>query len=435
MTPKINQDRRRPRRHRPPSGPISGASQSPSAPVSRTPQSVQPSGGAPYSQRHDGRRFDRGQKFDGRQKFDRGQKSIIVARPTPLGRLATKTENIGVLSELAPRANGEKLRVYALGGLEEIGRNCTVFEMGNDIVVVDLGLMFPEEDMPGIDFIIPNVEALKDKLKNIRALIVTHGHMDHIGGIPYLMDKLGNPPLYTAPLTAGIIRKRVEEFPRNPKINFVTVEHADARFNLGANFIFEPFHINHNISDAFGAALHTPVGTILITGDFKFDYTPVNDEPADLNRIALFGAKGVLALMSDSTNAESPGHQISERTVGEELEKIIANAPGRIIIATFSSLLTRAQLILESAEKHGRKVLIEGRSMNANIELAHQLGYLHYQPGTIIEEGDWHKLPPEKLILMCTGAQGEKNAVLMRIANAEHRFVELKEGDTVVFSS
>jgi ribonuclease J len=327
-----------------------------------------------------------------------------------------------------------KLKVYALGGLEEIGRNCTVFECGADIIIIDVGLMFPEEGMPGIDYIIPNISSLKGKEKNIRGIIITHGHMDHIGGLPLTISRLGNPVIFTAPLTAGIIRKRHEEF-GDPKTLKIQLIKDSTKIALGRHFVFEPFHVNHNISDAFGAAIHTPYGTIIYTGDFKFDFTPVNDEPADLTHIAMFGARGVMAMMSDSTNAESAGHQISERQVGHELERIFQNTKGRLIIGTFSSLLTRAQQIITLAEKYGRKVLIEGRSMHNNIDLAHSMGYLHIRPGTIIEEHEFHRLPDEKLVVLCTGAQGEKNAVLMRIANNEHRAVSIKPGDGIVFSS
>ncbi|KKR48951.1 MAG: RNA-metabolising metallo-beta-lactamase [Candidatus Magasanikbacteria bacterium GW2011_GWC2_40_17] len=327
-----------------------------------------------------------------------------------------------------------KLKIYALGGLEEVGRNMTVFECGEDIVLIDMGLQFPEEDMPGIDYIIPNISCLQGKEKNIRGIIITHGHYDHIGAIPHLLGRLGNPIIYTAPMTAGVIRKRQEDFRDSPPPRVILVN-DNTKVPLGRHFIFEPFHCNHNIFDAFGVALTTPYGVVLDTGDFKFDYSPVNEEPADLNRIAMFGTRNVLALLSDSTNAESPGYQISEKVVGDELEKIVAHAPGRVIMGTFSSLLTRAQQILSIAEKYDRKVLIEGRSMKNNVQLAHELGYLKFKTGTIIEDTEFRKYPDNKLIVVCTGAQGEKNAVLMRIANNEHRFIQLKVNDTVVFSS
>jgi ribonuclease J len=327
-----------------------------------------------------------------------------------------------------------KLRIIPLGGLEEIGRNCTIFECGKDIVIVDLGLQFPEEDMPGIDYIIPNIDYLRGKEKNIRGIIITHGHYDHIGAVPHLLGKLGNPVIYTAPLTAGIMRKRHEEYREAPALRIQLVKIGD-KIRLGENFVFEPFHINHNISDAFGVALQTPYGYVLHTGDFKFDFTPINDEPADLTQIAMFGMKKVLALMSDSTNAESPGSQISERQVGTDMEKIFETAKGRIIVGTFSSLLTRAQQLIDLAEKYGRRILIQGKSMRDNIEIAHSLGYLKVKPHTLMEEDEVKRFPHEKTLVICTGAQGEKNAVLMRVANGEHRLLHIERGDTIVFSS
>lgn len=326
------------------------------------------------------------------------------------------------------------LRIMALGGLDEVGRNMMVLECGEDIVIIDMGLQFPDEDMPGIDYIIPDVSYLKGKEKRIRGVIITHGHYDHIGGVPHLIGKLGNPIIYTAPLTAGILRKRQEEYSDSPPLRIVLVSDK-TRVPLGLNFILEPFHINHNISDAFGVSLTTPYGIILHTGDFKFDYTPVNDEPADLQRVARLGERQVLFLMSDSTNAESPGHQISERVVGEELDRIFAKAHGRMIIGTFASLLTRAQQIISLAEKYERRVFVDGRSMQSNIDIAHELGYLKFKPGTLVDEDVAKRLPDNRLVVVCTGAQGEKNAVLMRIANEEHRFISIKPNDTIIFSS
>lgn len=341
-----------------------------------------------------------------------------------------------VEAERKPAPINDKLKIYALGGLEEIGRNCTVVECGEDILIVDGGFMFPEEDMHGIDYIVPNITSLIGKEKNIRGIIVTHGHMDHIGGLPHMLGPLGNPPIYTAPLTAGMIRKRVEEHRACPKPNIVIVKRDTEKFKLGKNFQFQPFHINHNISDAFGAAIDTPYGKILITGDFKFDYSPVNEEPADLQRIAMFGAEKPLMLLSDSTDAEHEGYQISEKIVGEELDRAVAAAQGRLIVGTFSSLLTRVQQLLWAAEKTNRRVMIVGRSMTTAIELAHELGYLKYKAGLFIEtEREFNMLPDNRVMVICTGAQGEKNAALMRIATGEHRSIGIKQGDTVIFSS
>ncbi len=329
-----------------------------------------------------------------------------------------------------------RLKVYALGGLEEIGRNCTVIEMGDDIVIVDMGLMFPEEGMPGIDYIIPDISPLRGKEKNIRGVIITHGHYDHIGAIPHLMPKLGWPVLYTAPLSAGIIKKRQEEYGNVQQLKIQIVKSADSRIQLGRHFVFEPFHINHNITDAFGAAIHTPYGTVIITGDFKFDLDPIPpDMPADPLRLAAFGQKGVLLLLSDSTSAEQPGRQISESIVSEEMLGIVSKHQGRIIVGTFASLLTRVQQLITIAEKTGRKVLLLGRSMQSNVEISHKLGYMKFKPGTIIDEQDLKHVNHDKLIIVCTGAQGEKNAALMRIANREHRSIRLEDGDMVIFSS
>ncbi len=373
-----------------------------------------------------------GDRHHGRRPYQRADRAPV--RPAAPGQTVRPSFVAKTAAPNGAKILAPKLQVYALGGLEEIGRNCTVFECGADIIIVDVGMMFPEEGMPGIDYIIPNISCLQGKEKNIRGIILTHGHMDHIGGIPLIINRLGNPLILTAPLTAGIVRKRQEEFggSKNMRIQLVT---DNTKVALGRHFVFEPFHVNHNISDAFGAAIHTPYGTIIYTGDFKFDFSPVNDEPADLTHIAMFGAKGVLAMMSDSTNADTPGHQISERQVGLELERIFQNIKGRLIIGTFSSLLTRAQQIITLAEKYGRKVLIKGRSMINNIELAHSMGYLHIKPGTIIEDSEFNRLPDEKLVVICTGAQGEKNAALMRIANNEDRLIAIKPGDALLFSS
>lgn len=327
------------------------------------------------------------------------------------------------------------LRIYALGGLEEVGRNCAVVECGDDIVIIDVGLMFPEESMPGIDYIIPDISCLRSKLKNIRGVIITHAHYDHIGGIPHLIKDLGNPTIYTAPLTAGIIRKRQEEFPNGGKLNIQLIKNADTKIQLGRHFTFQPFHINHNVVDSFGVALETPYGLGIFTGDFKFDFTPVDEEPADLNRIALFGARKPLFLFSDSTDAPIPGYQISEKVVGEELRGIVKNAPSRLIVGTFASLLTRIQQLITIAEENDRRILLVGRSLQANTEIAKELGHIKIKPGTLMEERDLEKIDPKKIMVLCTGAQGERNAVLMRIANNEHRFLRVEKDDTIIFSS
>ncbi len=335
---------------------------------------------------------------------------------------------------LPPLAPGEKkLRIAVLGGLEEIGRNCTIFEYGDDIIIIDLGLQFPEDDMPGIDYIIPNMSYLRGKEKNIRGVIITHGHYDHIGGIPHIMPEIGYPPIFALPITSAVIKKRQEDFPNIKPLTIKNVNLWD-KIRLG-NFDIEFFHINHNIPDSMGVVIRTPEGVVIHTGDWKFDYQPTGEEPADLQRIAKIGSEGVLALLSDSTNAGQPGHQVSEYEISTNLEDIMKKAPGRVIIGTFASLLARIKQIIETAEKIGKYVAIGGFSMRSNVEIAKELGYMKFHQRTIIDLKNIEKYPPEQVVIICTGAQGEQNASLMRIANGEHREVVLTPGDTVVFSS
>jgi len=330
-------------------------------------------------------------------------------------------------------ADGKKLRIAVLGGLEEVGRNCTLLEYGDDIIIIDLGLQFPEEDMPGIDYIIPNMSYLKGKEKNIRGIIITHGHYDHIGAIPHLLPQLGYPPIYALPITTAIIKKRQEDYKNLKPISIHNVGLTD-KLKLGI-FEVEFFHLNHNIPDSMGVVVKTPEGTVIHTGDWKFDYRPTGELPADLQRIAAIGKEGVLALMSDSTNAFQPGHQISESEIGTTLEEVITRTQGRIIIGTFASLLSRIKQIIETSEKLGKVVALSGFSMKSNVEIAKELGYMKFSPKTLIDIRQIDNFPPEKIVIVCTGAQGEKNASLMRIANGEHRDIKLQTGDTVVFSS
>jgi len=357
------------------------------------------------------------------------QTSSRTARK-PAGRRFSK-------AKAAPGRNisfGRKLKVITLGGLEEVGRNMTLLEYGDDIIIIDMGLQFPEENMPGIDYIIPNITYLEDKVDKIRGVIITHGHYDHIGAIPHLMGRLGNPPIYTGVLTAGIIKKRQVEFRSAPKLNIVQINET-SKLQLGSSFKVEVLRVNHSIPDCFSVVIHTPVGIIIHTGDFKIDYSPVNDKPADINRIAQLGGRGILLLMSDSTDSVSPGYQISESSIGDEIDKIFEKIQGRIIIGTFASQLSRIQKILDLAAKHGRKVYLQGRSMNGNVEIAHQAGYLKFNPKILIRDQEVRRLSDDKVIILGTGAQGESNAFLMRVVNNEHRTISLKRGDTVIFSS
>jgi ribonuclease J len=327
----------------------------------------------------------------------------------------------------------DRLRIIPLGGLEEIGRNMTVFEYNNDIIIIDCGMMFPDEKMMGIDYIIPNVDYLKKRKKNIRGMLITHGHMDHIGALPQILPEIGNPTVYATELTRGMIAKRHEEYKDIPPINIKTVRKVD-KLKLGI-FEVEFFHVNHSIPDSVGMVIKTPVGKIMYTGDFKFDHSPVGDVPADIAKIARLGSDDILALMSDSTDSQSPGYSISESKIKQTIEKIFKESKGRIITATFSSLISRIQEISEVAEKTGRKLAIDGYSMKNNFEIARKLGYINAHKSTFIDIKDVDRYPDSKVAILCTGAQGEGKAVLMRILNNEHRFVKVHHGDTFVFSS
>jgi ribonuclease J len=327
----------------------------------------------------------------------------------------------------------KKLRIIPLGGLEEIGRNMTVFEYGNDIIVVDCGLMFPEEKMMGIDYIIPNIDYLKKNKKKIRGVFITHGHFDHIGAIPQIIPELGNPPIYATELTRGIILQRQEDYKDQTPLNIKKIRKID-KISLGA-FNVEFFHVNHSIPDSVGLFIRTPVGNIMHTGDFKFDHSPVGDVPADISKIARLGSEGVLALMSDSTDSQSPGYSVSESEIKKNIENIFKEARGRVIAATFSSLVSRIQEFIEVAEKFGRKVVVEGYSMKNIVEVAKKMGYISAKRSVFIDVKEMHRYLDSKIAILCTGAQGEGNAVLMRIVNNEHKYIRIHHGDTIVFSS
>lgn len=326
-----------------------------------------------------------------------------------------------------------KLKIVVLGGNEEVGRNMTILEYENDIIIIDMGIQFPEEDMPGIDFIIPNIEYLKSKKENIRGIVITHGHLDHIGAVSYLVPALGNPVIYSAPLTLGLIKKRHEEFKDLSSLNLQAVT-TDDKITLGS-FKVSFFAVSHNIPASMGIIVDTPLGKVVHSGDFKLDFDGAVRDMPEVSKIAKLGQENVLALMSDSTNAPQSGHQISESEIQGNLFNIIRNAKGRVIIGTFSSLLNRLQQVFEAAEKLNKKILIDGYSMKTNVEIAHQLGYLSFKKDTFITEKQLKEYPDNRIVICCTGAQGEDKAVLMRIVNKEHRFLEIGKNDTVVFSS
>ena len=334
-------------------------------------------------------------------------------------------------------SNGVKkqnnLRVIPLGGLGEVGRNMMCLEYGGAILIIDVGFRMPEEDMPGIDYIIPNIAYLKGKERNIAGAVFTHGHYDHIAAIPHIINKIGNPPLFASGLTKGIILKRQEDFPNQPKLNITQVKDG-SKVTLGP-FQVEFFKQNHNIFDNLGLFIKTPVGNIVHTSDFKFDLTPVYDLPTNFQKLKDMGRRDILLLMSDSTDAEYEGHSLSEKTIMENLEEIFKESRGRIIAATFGSLINRIQQLIALSEKYGRRVAVDGYSMRTNVEICKKLGYIKSQKGTLIKVNQVHNYPDSKITLICTGAQGEGQAVLMRIITREHKFVRLKKDDTVIFSS
>jgi len=325
-----------------------------------------------------------------------------------------------------------KLRIIPIGGLSEIGKNMMVIEYEDDIIIIDAGLMFPEEDMLGIDLVIPDISYLLEKQEKIKGIVVTHGHEDHIGALPYLLPQL-NVPVYSTKLTRGLISVRLKERKALSGAELKMVPFG-TKVTLG-KFRIEFFPVCHSIPDAAGLIIHTPIGTIVHSGDFKLDYTPVSGKPTGLSRLAQLGAQGALLLLSDSTYAELPGYTPSERVVGETLERVIAEAPGRVIIATFSSLISRIQQVIDAAAKYQRRVFIVGRSMSDTTRMALELGYLNAPDGILGRLDELKGMPHNKIVFMTTGSQGEPTSALVRIANRDHRQLHIIRGDTVVISA
>ncbi len=329
--------------------------------------------------------------------------------------------------------NKGKIRIIPLGGLDQIGMNITAFEYNNDIIVVDCGLAFPEDDMLGIDLVIPDTTYLEDNIDRVRGLVITHGHEDHIGAIPYVMQKL-SIPLYGTRLTMALIEGKLSEHGMTDMVDRHVVSFGDVvRFGqISVEFI----RTNHSITDACALAISSPAGVIVHTGDFKVDYTPVFGDPIDLARFAELGKQGVLALLCDSTNAERPGFTNSEKTVGRAFDAIFSDhARSRIIVATFSSNVDRVQQIFDTAGRYGRKVVLEGRSMVNIIRTAIDIGYVRIPEGIIIDSSQIKDYPDDKTVIITTGSQGESMAALSRIASNMHKTVSIKPGDVVVFSS
>jgi ribonuclease J len=331
-------------------------------------------------------------------------------------------------------ATNHTLRIIPLGGLGEIGKNMTAIEYGRNVLIVDAGVMFPEHDMLGIDLVIPDyTQYLQDKKDWVRGIVITHGHEDHIGALPYLLADV-EAPVYATRLTVGLIEVKLQQMGLIDRVNLKIVE-PGARLTLGGLFDIEFFHVCHSIPDAVGLAIRTPIGLIVHTGDFKFDYTPAWGGPPDFGTLARLGAEGALVLLSDSTNADNPGFTPSEKTVIDGLDKVFREAEGRIIITTFGSLISRVQQVINTAARYGRVVAIDGRSLEESVERVQALGYLNIPPGVIVDLAKLKGRPDHQVTIIATGSQGEPSAALGRMANGKHRHITIKKGDTVVMSS
>ncbi len=327
----------------------------------------------------------------------------------------------------------DHVNLIPLGGLEEIGRNMSYIEYKDEIVIVDMGIQFPEETTPGIDFIIPNVASLESKKTHIKALVLTHAHFDHIGALPYLMDKIGNPPVYTMELTKAMIEKRQAEFTNAPKLHVVTVKYGDT-MKVGNYLDLEFFGVDHTVPETSGVVVKTPIGNIVHFADFRLEYNE-KGEAQNISEFKRIGEMGIHTFMIDSTNAEEEGHSLSEKSIEKNLEEIFTQAQGRIILTTFSSMLTRIAEIIKIAERLGKKVAINGRSMKEGVQIAQTLGYIKAKKDTIIPVEDIHKYKDDKILILTTGSQGQENAGLMRIMMGEHRYIRVKHGDMILFSS
>lgn len=328
---------------------------------------------------------------------------------------------------------GDNIRIIPLGGVEEIGKNMTLIEYKDDIVVIDMGFQFKDDDTPGVDYILPNTKYLEDRKDKIRGVIITHGHLDHIGGIPYIMDRIGNPPLYTRALTSIMVKKRQEEFPHLPALDIRVVEKEDTILlgKLKVRF----FAVTHTIPDSMGIIIDTPYGALVTPGDIKLDHVDGVPTDAEVKEFSRFDKENVLFLMMDSTNVDNQGFSTPERLVHENLEEIIKHTKSRLIIGTFASQLERVMKIIEISEKYGKKVVVEGRSMKNNIEIVLNMNMLKIKKDTIITSEDMENYPPDRIIVLATGAQGDEFAALMRMSNKTHKYFKVTPRDTVLLSS
>ncbi len=326
-----------------------------------------------------------------------------------------------------------KVRVLALGGAGEVGRNMWVVEYGEEIIILDCGIMFPEAEMLGVDLVLPDITYLREKTDKIKGVLLTHGHEDHIGAVPHLIADLGFPPIYATRLTHGLLTNKLKEHRLLDKVSQVQINDTDT-FQVGA-FTVEPFHIAHSIPDAVGFAITTPAGLVIYLTDWKLDHTPVDGRPTNIQKLAELGQRKPLLLITDCVRVESKGYTPSETTVGEAFDNIFAVAPGRIIVATFASNISRVQQAIDSAEAYGRKVLLAGRSMENNTRIALEMGFLRAEAGTLIRPHEMNAYPDDQVAVVCTGSQGEPMAALNRMANRDYPNLKIKQGDTVVVSA
>ena len=331
------------------------------------------------------------------------------------------------------KTDKRRLRIIPLGGMNEVGKNMIVYEYGDERIIVDVGVGFPEEEMFGVDLVIPDVSYLAGKTHTIRGIFITHGHEDHIGSLPYLLEELGYPPIYGTPLTLGLISVKLRERRLLERTTLITLG-PDDRIEAGP-FVIEPFRVCHSIPDAVGFGITTPAGLVVHTGDFKFDQTPVDGKPTDFGKIAAFGNRGVLALVSDCVHVETPGFTPSERVIEAAFEQIFAQAEGRILVATFASLIARIQQVVDVAERFGRVVCPIGRSMENNVEMALSMGYLDDPHRVLVDIRKAQELADDRVVYVITGSQGEPMAALSRIAGGDHRQLRIAPGDTVILSA
>jgi len=330
-------------------------------------------------------------------------------------------------------SNSKILRIIPIGGLGEVGKNMTLYEYGKDVIIVDAGLMFPENDMIGIDYIIPDfTDIIKSKKDRIRGIIITHGHEDHTGAIQHLLEEV-QAPIYATPLTCGLIEGKLKRNSPGSKADLHRVNAGD-KIQIGA-FGIEFFHVCHSIPDSVGLGIETPAGLVVHTSDYKFDHTPVDNWPTDYAKLANFANRGVLALLSDSTNSTQPGWTKSERVIDAALDKVLEEAEGRVLVATFASLISRIQQVADAAQRHGRKIAFTGRSMVDNFKIASELGYLDIPDRLVVSLEKSLSMPDNKVVLMVTGSQGEPRSILGRLANGTSRKLDVREGDTIVLSS